>query len=291
MGAAKKFSVGGQAVMEGVMMRTPNYVSIAVRKDSGKILVKTERIESLSKKIPLFRIFFFRGMLALVETLSIGFRALLYSAKEASEEEEMTKKDMAISVIFATALALGLFIALPLYLTSLIADAGVLFNLIDGIIRLVIFLAYIIAISFLPDVKSLFQYHGAEHMAVHAYESSKKLTVKEAKKFATMHPRCGTSFLLIVMVVSILAFSVITAETAIMKFAQRILLIPVIAGISYEILKLGGKFRNNLFLTPFIFPGLALQKITTKKPAEGQIEVAIASLNAALKAEKKAQKS
>ncbi len=281
----KKVNVGGQAVMEGVMMRTPNYIAIAVRKDDGSIKVKTEKIHSLSKKIPLFKLPFFRGILALGETLSIGFKALMYSAKESSEEEEMTNKDMFLSVGFAIFLALFLFVGLPLYLTSLLTNEGFMFNLIDGAIRLTIFLVYILAISFIPDVKSLFQYHGAEHMAVHAYENGKKLTVEEVRKFRTMHPRCGTSFLLIVMMVSILVFSVITAETLTFKLIERIILIPVIAGISYEILKIGGKFRNNLLLSPIILPGLGLQYITTKKPNEGQIEVAIASLESALKKE------
>lgn len=283
----KKINVGGQAVMEGVMMRTPNYVSIAVRKDDGSIKVKTEKIESFSKRMPIFKLFFFRGILALGETMSIGFKALLYSAKESSEEEELTKKDMIISVGFAIFLALFLFIGLPLYLTSLIADEGWVFNLIDGAIRLVIFFIYILAISMIPDVKSLFQYHGAEHMAVHAYEKGKKLTVPEVSKFSTLHPRCGTSFLLIVMMVSILVFSVITAETLVFKLLERIILIPIIAGLSYEILKMGGKFKNNIILFPIILPGLMLQKITTQKPTKGQIEVAIASLQAAIKSEEK----
>ncbi len=283
----KRINVGGQAVMEGVMMRTPNYVAIAVRKDNGSIKVKTEKIESLSKRIPIFRLPFFRGILALGETLAIGFRALLYSAKESSEEDEMSSKDMLLSVGFAVFLALFLFVGLPLYITSLFAEEGLMFNLIDGLVRLLIFLIYLLVISMIPDVRSLFEYHGAEHMAVHAYERGKKLTVSEVSKFRTMHPRCGTSFLLIVMMVSILVFSVITADTLAMKLIERIILIPVIAGISYEILKLGGKFSNSIILLPIILPGLALQLITTKKPNKGQIEVAIASLEAALKKEAK----
>ncbi len=279
-----KLNVGGQAVIEGVMMRSPNYYSIAVRKPDNSISIKREGINS--KK--LSKIFFVRGITALYETLVIGFDAIMYSANEvAGENEKLGKKEAFLTIAISIVFALGLFVALPFYLSTLIAkNHSVFFNIVDGILRVGIFLGYLKIISLIPDVKVMFQYHGAEHMSIHAYEAGKKLKVEEVKKFPTLHPRCGTSFLLFVLVISILVFSTVTSDNWIVKFGSRIALLPVIAGLSYELLKLSAKYKKNPIFSVIIFPGLMLQKITTSKPNDKQIEVAIKSLKDVLEAEK-----
>ncbi len=279
-----KLNVGGQAVIEGVMMRSPNYYSIAVRKPDNSISVRRQEINSKN----LSKIFFIRGITALYETLAIGFDAIMYSANEvAGEKEKLGKKEAFLTIAISILFALGLFVALPFYLSTLLTKSqSVLFNILDGILRTAIFLLYLFLISLIPDVKVMFQYHGAEHMAIHAYEAGKKLKVDEVKKFPTLHPRCGTSFLLFVLIISILVFSIVTSHNWIIKFGSRIALLPVIAGISYELLKLSAKHKKNAIFSTVIFPGLMLQKITTNKPNDKQIEVAIKSLKDVLQAEK-----
>ena len=273
--------VGGQAVIEGVMMRRQNTVCIAVRKPNGKIKVKKEKIKSINEKYKWLKWPFFRGVINMYEMLAIGMRALTYSAEQQAtkKEEKITKKESIISIIIAILLTILLFILVPLFLTKLlIKGQGILFNLVDGIIRIIIFISYIYLISRIRDVERIFQYHGAEHKAVNCYENNKKLTPENCNKYTTVHARCGTSFLLFVLIVSVLIFSLITHPNFFMKFFGRLLLLPVIVGISYELLKLSSRFRDNKVMKVIVWPGLFLQKITTKNPTKKQLEVAIAAL-------------
>jgi len=303
----KKVSVGGQAVIEGVMMRgLDNYV-VAVRKNNG-IAAKREAINH--KKHPLFKWYFFRGFINLAEMLSIGIKSLMWSAEQAAPKGgKIGRNELAITIFISAAFAILFFIALPYLLTNLIGiteeKKPFLFNLVDGSIRILIFLAYIIAISFMKDVKVLFQYHGAEHKAIHCYENGKRLNLENVKKFTTLHPRCGTSFLLIVFVVSIIAFSILPSIIAVYYpefsnlsiwlrigalFPARILLLPLVAGISYEVLKISDKRQKSLLFRAISMPGLMIQKITTKEPTNKQIEVALYSLKRLLAIENKRRK-
>jgi uncharacterized protein YqhQ len=271
--------MGGQAVVEGVLMRTRTEYAIAVRNNKGKIIVKKEDIKSAN--IAIFKLPILRGMLALYETLAIGFKALMYSANvSAGEDEALSRKEMVIAVIISITLAIGLFIGLPFVLASAVTKHNLLFNIVDGILRMAVLLLYLLFISFFKDVQRLFQYHGAEHMTIHAFEKHIPLTPKNIRKFPTMHPRCGTSFLLIVVLLSIVVFSAITTEDLLLKFLSRIALVPLIAGIAYEWLKFAARHVRNPFLRPLILPGIWLQYITTKRPDDSQIQVAVTSLKA-----------
>ena len=277
----KELTLGGQAVMEGVLMRTKTHYAVAVRNPKNKIIVRKEKISTVSG--PLFKLPFLRGILTLYETMALGFKALLYSASvSAGEDEKLSKKEMAIAIAVAIVFAVGIFIAAPFFLASLATEGNLAFNLIDGVLRLAALLGYLFFISLFKDVRRIFQYHGAEHMTIHAYEQKKRLTPANVAKYRTMHPRCGTSFLLIVVILSIVVFSAITADNFAVKFLSRILLVPVIAGISYEVLKFTAKYSKNVLVRPFILPGIWLQYLTTKRPDKGQIEVAITSLKAVI---------
>jgi uncharacterized protein YqhQ len=273
--------LGGQAVIEGVMMRAGDSVAIAVRKPNGKITVKKEKIIPLSRKYPVLKLPLLRGIIALYDSLVIGTKTLIFSAEEATDgEEKITSKELYITFGFAIVFAIGIFVLLPLFLASLTRQGGVTFNIIDGIFRLVFFIAYLFAISSFKDVRRMFEYHGAEHMAVHCHEAKKPLTVENVRKFGTAHARCGTSFLIIVLLISIAVFSIVNPDNFLLKFLSRILLIPLIAGISYELLKLSAKFSRSFLGRAIAYPGIMLQRITTKKPDDGQIKVAIAALKA-----------
>ncbi|MEK6837939.1 MAG: DUF1385 domain-containing protein [Nanoarchaeota archaeon] len=281
--------VGGQAVIEGVLMRTKEKTAVAVRTESGKIAKKEWKIVPLSAKIKVFKYPMFRGVSTLYETLVVGFKALAFSANAAGGKDEkgndvIGKREMLLSFAVAIGLSVFLFIVVPLFLANLVAKSNsFLFNLVDGVFRLLAFLAYLVLISFFKDVQRLFQYHGAEHMTIHAYEHHDVLLPAKIKKYPTMHPRCGTSFLLIVILVSILVFSLVNPEGFILKLLSRILLLPVIAGGAYELLRLGAKFEKNVFMRLVVFPGLLLQRITTKEPDTNQIVVAVAALKAVLR--------
>ncbi len=299
---SKKLNVGGQAVIEGVMIRGASKYVVAVRKGK-KIVFKNGRIPSKSNKF--FKLPFIRGFVNLVDMLFIGIKSLMWSAEQAGEEDKISRKQITFIVAITSIIAVLFMIVLPYFLTNLVGFAEerepVLFNLVDGIIRILIFIGYIFAISFMKDVKVLFQYHGAEHKAIHCYEKGKDLNIGNVKKFTTLHPRCGTSFLLIVFIVSILIFSILPSIIIyyIPEFINlnawlrrsilipvRILLIPLIAGISYEILKISDKKQGNILFKIISLPGLWLQKITTQEPNNKQIEVAIYSLKKLLQAEK-----
>ena len=272
--------VGGQAVIEGVMMRKENKIATAVRLRSGKIKIKKDRLKKRSKfwKIP-----FFRGIVALWDMLILGMKTLLWSAdQQLDKHEKITKFELFYTLALSLGFGVLFFIVIPLFLAGLVIEKGFWFNLVDGIIRIAVFLIYISLISLMEDVKVLFRYHGAEHKTVHCYEAGKKLTYENIKKFTTLHPRCGTAFIFIVLIISILIFSIIRAPDWYIRLGVRIVFIPVIAGISYEILKLSDRFKNIFFIRWLTKPGLWLQKITTKEPDKKQVEVAIKALKSVL---------
>ncbi|GFO53214.1 membrane protein [Geomonas sp. Red276] len=287
-----KINIGGQAVLEGVMMRAPRSLAIAVRRPDGEISVKSETVIPLSERFPITKLPIVRGAVALFASLITGIKALNFSANEALSEEEGKKEELsgwAIGGTMAFAFGFGilLFFIMPLYLTKLmvpvIGGSNIVFNLVDGVIRVAVFLIYIISISRMKDIQRVFQYHGAEHKSIFTFEAGEELTVENVKKYSCLHPRCGTSFLLIVMLVSILVFSLIPKPWPFyFKAGARIVLLPMIAGLSYEVLKWTAKRENNPFVRMLIAPGLALQRLTTREPDDSQIEVAIKSMQVAL---------
>lgn len=294
----EKINIGGQAILEGVMMRAPRAMAIAVRRPSGEIVVKREQMPPLSERYPIVKLPILRGAVALFTSLVLGIKALNFSANEAIEEEideesgetkkeELTSWALAGTMAVAFGFGIALFFFLPLYLTKLlvpvIGDHNVVFNLVDGVIRVIIFLIYIWSIARMKDIQRVFQYHGAEHKTIFAFEAGAELTVERVKTFSRLHPRCGTSFLLIVMLVSIAVFSLIPkAWPFIYKALSRVVLLPLIAGISYEFLKWSAKNDQHPLVKLVITPGLALQRLTTREPDDDQIEVAIRSVKEAL---------
>lgn len=272
-------NIGGQAVIEGVMMRNKEKLAIAVRLPNGKIKVKKEKSSQLPK---LFNFFFVRGIVGLVYALSDGIKALTWSSEQQlGEEEKLTKTQMFVTIALALVMGVVLFVLIPFFSARWFIAEGFWFNFLDGVLRAVVFLGYLLIISSFKDVKRLFQYHGAEHKAIACYEAGKELKVENVKDYSRFHPRCGTSFLFLVILISIVVFSFLTGGLLV-KLLGRIVLIPVIAGISYELLKLGGKYSGNVFVKIVIAPGLWLQKITTKEPSVKQMEVGIAALKGVL---------
>ncbi|MCX6707960.1 MAG: DUF1385 domain-containing protein [Candidatus Woesearchaeota archaeon] len=291
----KIFSAGGQAVIEGVMMRSEYRLAIAVRRPNKKISVKKETIKSISDKITFFRWPFVRGIFNLFQMLYIGMKALIYSANESMDkvEEELTFLEIVFSIVFAIGFAIILFKFVPLLIAqyfyntfAFVHNSSIVFNLIDGFTKMFLFVVYILVISLMRDVRTIFEYHGAEHKAVNCYEAEDELTVKNVKKYPRLHPRCGTNFILLVFLLSIIVYTLIPKEFSFWaKFGLRLLLLPVIAGISYELLKLCGKYRHNFFLKLVALPGLAAQLITTREPDNRQIEVGIAALKGVISKE------
>jgi uncharacterized protein YqhQ len=288
--------VGGQAVIEGVMMRTPGALAVAVRKPNGEIVVQTKTLTALSSRPKLFQLPIMRGTVNLLQAIGLGIQALNFSANQSLEEEDTPLGVFSLSVImvFAFGIGIGLFVYVPLLLTNLlknevplVANNTLLFNLIDGILRIAIFLVYLISISMFKDLRRVFEYHGAEHKAIYVYEHGEELTSDCAEKYSTLHPRCGTNFLLIVMMLSILVFSVFRSNAPFyMKFLARVMLVPFIAGISYEIIRYAAKRQDKLWIRWMTKPGLSLQKITTKSPSADQLEVSLRALQEVLKMEK-----
>ncbi len=287
----EKVNIGGQAVIEGVLMRAPRSMAIAVRRPDGQIVVKRDRVVPVSERFPVVKLPLLRGAVALFSSLVIGMKALSFSANEAASEgeqkEEMSSLAMGGTIAVALLFGILLFFILPLFLTKLlvpcIGDSNIIFNLVDGLIRVVVFLLYVYSISRMKDIKRVFQYHGAEHKSIFAFEAGTRLTVDNVKRFSRLHPRCGTSFLLIVMLVSIVVFSLIPkAWPFYLKAGSRVILLPVIAGVSYEILKWSARHEQSRLVRMLIAPGLALQRLTTREPDDDQIEVAIRSMEEAL---------
>jgi len=312
----KKTTIGGQALIEGLLMIGPESAAIAVRKPDGEIVVDKRPLPVKSKlsKVPIIR-----GVINLVRQMVLGMKALMYSAEfvELEEDEKKDKDDISkqdneeegkkkaglgafierilsdkfndiliyISVIVSLALSIGLFILLPNLLASLLKlnretrSGVILLNAIEGLIRITLFFSYIVLASLMKDVKRVWQYHGAEHKTIHCYEHEEELTVENIKKYSTKHPRCGTSFMFLVMIISILIFSLVQwHDKLIVNMLYRILLIPLVAGISYEVLKLAGRF-NNRVMSIINAPGMFFQIFTTKEPDDDMIEVAIAAFN------------
>lgn len=286
----KCLDIGGQAVIEGVMMRAPESLVIAVRREDKKIVLKKEKVKIDNNK--LFKKPFLRGLIGLYNALILGVKALNFSAYHAMGEgtEKVTKKDIFVAMVLGLGFGVLLFVFLPLFLTEMlksiipsIKESFLVFNAVDGVIRVIFFIAYIYIISFMKDIKRVFEYHGAEHKAIFTYENGLPLTVQNARGMSRLHPRCGTSFLLIVMIVSIFVFSLIPKDSYfIIKLLSRLILLPVIAGISYEVLKLSSKYKDNFIVNMLIKPGLWLQKITTREPDDSQLEVALISIKEAL---------
>lgn len=279
-------AVGGQAVIEGVMMLNNGKLAIAVRKGK-KILVKKKKVKTITAKRP-WNLPVLRGAIALFETIAIGIKALNWSASVASGEEEETNKWIfTLTAVISTVVALLIFKFLPLEIAQLLSRFNALsgrfaYNIVEGVSKIIIFTLYFYAISKMKDVKRLFRYHGAEHKAVNCYEAKKPLTVKNAMKFTTIHPRCGTSFILFVILLSIVVYIFIPMDFSFaLKLFLRILLLIPIAGISYELLKLSAKHGNNFFLKIVMKPGLMVQGLTTAEPSKKQLEVSIKALKEA----------
>jgi uncharacterized protein YqhQ len=296
-------AVGGQAVIEGVLMRNKEKIAIACRTEKGKIILKKQTLTPLTKKFPILGWPFLRGIIGFFQMLIIGMKALTYSTNVAlGEEEEVLKPWEIVGMIGLSLLfSVALFVAVPYIVTHYMGfderTAPIAFNLVDGVIKLIIFITYVIAIGYMEDIRRVFQYHGAEHKAVNCYEAGVKLTIKNVQKYSTIHPRCGTSFIAFVLLIGIFILSVIAPLTnfvfpgfatlsfwpqKVILFALRIVFLLPIASISYEILKLAGKYRENKILQLVNSPGLLIQKITTQEPDDKMVEVAIKSLKAVL---------
>jgi len=282
--AQNPFQYGGQAVIEGVMMRGPQNIATAVRV-GDEIVIHQENITPWSDSFSLLKWPFIRGTVVLIESMVIGIRTLNLSASLVSGEEEgesLSSLEMGITVLVAFLLSIGLFIIIPTWLGHMTRGALDIWgqNLIEGLARIGIFLAYLLGIRVLEDIRRVFQYHGAEHKVINTYEDGAELTVAEVERHSRLHPSCGTSFLLVVIVISILVFAFLGNGTWLWKFGARILLLPVIAGLGYEFIRISRRYRKQLRI--IIAPGLWVQKLTTGEPDSGQIEVAIAALKRVL---------
>jgi uncharacterized protein YqhQ len=289
-------TVGGQAVLEGVMMRAPGNWSVAVRTPSGAIEHVSRPIDSAMARHRVLRLPVLRGVMALGESLAIGFRALAISAnyaaqdKDAAEGEEVETELSRGALIFAFAIAIGFAVALFKVTPALITDALPIkttgwFVVIEGLIRVTIFVLYLSLISLLPDLRRVFQYHGAEHKAINAYEADEELEPEVVQRYSLIHPRCGTAFLLWVMVIAVFVFAFFGRPAWYWLIATRILLLPVIAGLAYELIRFAGKHQHNRVLMTILAPGLWLQRLTTREPTLDQLEVSIRALREVLQRE------
>jgi len=296
--------VGGQAVIEGVMMRTPHAYAVAVRRADGSIEVKREPVKRLSDYWKPFSWPVIRGFAVLVQSLFLGLRTLNFSmnvSMEDLEKEEIAKGKhkkksrkessflaIAATMVLGVGFAVLLFILLPLWITTWVrgyvpaVHNWIIFNLVDGLIRVIFFLAYIVLISLMKDIRRVFQYHGAEHKVVYTWEAGEELAVENARRKSTLHPRCGTSFLMFVMVISIIVFSLFKFSAFWAIFLSRLVLVPVVSGLSYELIRLSARRCGKGFFRLMVLPGLALQRITTKQPSDDQLEIAIRALKESL---------
>ncbi|MGI9953120.1 DUF1385 domain-containing protein [Moorellaceae bacterium AZ2] len=276
---------GGQAVIEGVMMRGPRRLAVAVRRPAGDILVESQPFTSWAVRHPLLRWPFFRGVVALVESLVLGVRYLSLSANLAleEEEEELTTRDLILTVALAVVGAVALFVLLPAAVAMFSHRFLPLYgqNILEGVLRLALFLTYVLAISRVKEIQRVFQYHGAEHKVINALEAGEELTVERVRPYSTLHPRCGTSFLLLVLVLTIIFFSLLGKGDLLWRLASRLVLLPVIAGVAYEIMKFSSRHMDLLLVRAVVAPGLWLQKLTTREPDDGMLEVALKALSAA----------
>lgn len=315
------FAVGGQAIMEGVMMRSPHHYVMAVRNPKGKIVVESRRFVSFIYRSKVFKLPLVRGMVVLIESLVLGVKALMFSnaifLREGEQETENRKQKtewgqqegvieksrmknflkglgMILYFIFIFAVAIFLFKFLPLLVADQLSRISTtvdshywLYNLVDGLTKIAVFLAYLLLISLLPDIRRVFAYHGAEHQSIWAYEKGKTLTTAHVQEEHPEHPRCGTSFIIFVLILSVAVYTVLPKEVSFgMKLAERVLALPLIAGLSYEVLKFSAKFETRWWMGWVTLPGLWIQKITTRKPSDDMVEVAVAALEGALEAER-----
>ncbi|WP_119068337.1 DUF1385 domain-containing protein [Rubrobacter indicoceani] len=292
--------VGGQAIMEGVLMRSPNFWGMAVRTPSGGLDVRAEPFNSVTKRSRLLRLPVVRGFVSLAETLALGMKALTISTNLAlgEDEEEFSKKELAATFLFAVVLGGGLFLVAPVlavkavgWLTDGPVENALLFNVIEGAVRIAIFMGYIVAISaFSRDIKRFFGYHGAEHKAIKVYEAGDELVPKNARSLDTTHVRCGTSFILYVLVLSILIFSLLGVEGLVYMIASRIIVIPLVAGLGFEFIMWSARYQDNPVVRAMTWPGLQLQRLTTREPDDEMVEVAMASLKKVLSMEEAAKR-
>ncbi len=284
------YAYGGQALIEGVLMRGRDAIAVALRDPSGQIVVETERLDSGVHASPIAKWPFVRGLVVLYETLFVGTRWLVRSAniQAAEEDVELGKKSIAAMLIVTLAVAIAVFSLLPLFISS-VATSGVEQGwaqpALEGIIQVGIFLGYLTLVSRTEDIHRVFQYHGAEHMTIHALEAGDPLTVEEVRKYPTAHHRCGTEFLVILVLLSIFTFSLVGRQEPPVMIASRLLGIPLLAAVGYEVLKLGARFRHNPVMRVLMYPGILVQMITTKRPTDDMIEVAITSMEEALTAD------
>jgi len=285
-----KNTYGGQAVIEGVMIRGQNNVTTSVRNPQGKIQTRVKPIGEIftgkPRRFPLIR-----GILALAETLYLGMDSLSYSASvsDGESDEEISKISIASMIGFSVLIAIALFFLLPLIASKPfegLFGSDIISNVVEGVLRLVIFVMYIFGIGLMSDIRRVYMYHGAEHMTVHAMEKGDPLVVAEIRKYPTAHPRCGTAFLLTVMIIAIIVFTLVPRDPFWMVIISRIVLIPVIASLSYEVIRLSGKYSQNFMVSLIMAPSLWLQKLTTRQPDDAQIEVAISAMTAAVEADK-----
>jgi Predicted metal-dependent enzyme len=301
-------TVGGQAVLEGVMMKSKEQYSVAVRKEDGSLAVKSNTYTSIRKKIKIFNIPVIRGFVNFIEMMILSFKTLMMSAEamgleelEESKFEKWLQKHfgksimnfiMVISTVLGLALGMGLFFFLPIFITKTIDNAagqnlGWFKNLIEGLLKIVIFIGYLWAVSFMKDIRRTFEYHGAEHKSIFCYESGEELTPENVKKYVRFHPRCGTSFMFVMLFLSIIVFSLpfITWDNMLLRMVTKIALMPVVVGIGYEFIMYAGKHSNNFFIRMLSAPGLWIQRITTREPDLEQIEVAITALKSSMPSE------
>ncbi|KNZ68393.1 hypothetical protein Tfer_3031 [Thermincola ferriacetica] len=272
-------------------MRGPKELAIAVRKEDDSIVIEERPIKSITDKLKFLKWPFLRGVIVLFESMIIGIQALTFSANQAveeEEEEELSNWELGLTIAVALVLGILLFVVAPTTIARFLyfIDNVYLLNFLEGLVRISIFLLYVTLISRMKDIQRVFQYHGAEHKVIHAYEYEEELTVENVRKYSTLHPRCGTSFLLIVMVIMIFLYSFLGKPGLLVRIVSRIALLPIVAGISYEMIKLSGKYSRHPLMKIIIAPGLWLQKLTTREPDDAQIEVAIKALKAILPEEK-----
>lgn len=290
--------VGGQAVMEGVMMRAPHSYCVAVRKPNGEVVIDESPLPKVSEKYPIFKYPILRGLGTLGQAMALGIKALRFSANAALDEGDPNKKPqeisgwaMGLNLLFSIGFFIFLYKFVPLWLATKLGsvyhpmDSRIAINLVDGFIRIAIFLVFLSAVSRMKDIRRVFEYHGAEHKVVFNFESGQPVTVENAQRFKTFHPRCGTSFLLVVMVLSMLLYALIPVDGFAAKFASRIALLPLIAGLSYELIRFAAK-RQGALMGTLTAPGLWLQRITTKPPSNDQTAIAIRALDGAMQLEK-----
>lgn len=289
---SKPFNYGGQAVIEGVMMRGSRTMAVAVRNPQGQIVVQERPLNEKIYNGPISRIPFVRGLVMLWDTLGLGTQALMMSADIAAGQEASFSGPVAWgTVVVAVGLAVALFMLLPSFLVGLVAPylpSEWLTSLLEGIIRLFIIVGYVWAVGFLPDIRRVFAYHGAEHKTVHAHEAGAALTVEEVRRFSTAHTRCGTAFLLTLVLLTVLVFAPLGKPTLLVRLVSRIVLLPVIAGIAYEFIRLTARLADRPWMRVLIAPNLALQRLTTREPDDSMLEVAIGALKAVLASEQAA---